>query len=207
MSCSLQTIVLVCGFSYLLGSIPFGFMISKMAGIDNIMAHGSGNIGATNVFRIAGPAYAIPVLILDIGKGALSAYLGLRCLEMGTTGAILAGLLAIIGHNWSLFLRLKGGKGVATTVGVTFVAFPKLFFVVVGVFVLTVLVTKYVSLGSLIGVWTAFLFSLTPQFGWTERIAALVFAVLVTYRHRSNIQRLMTGTESKFGERRAKSRN
>jgi len=207
MNPGLGTILSVLGFSYLLGSIPFGFMISKIAGVDNIMAHGSGNIGATNVLRIVGPAYAIPVLIFDVGKGAVSAYVGLRYLGMGVAGAFLAGLMAIVGHNWSVFLRFRGGKGVAATVGVILVTFPKLFLVVIGVFVLTVLITKYVSLGSLIGVWAGFLFSLTPQFGWTERIAAFVFAVLVTYRHRSNIQRLIAGTESKFGERRGKSRN
>ncbi|HHW17995.1 MAG TPA: glycerol-3-phosphate 1-O-acyltransferase PlsY [Firmicutes bacterium] len=193
--------LVVFGVSYLLGSIPFGFLVARMVGIDNIMAHGSGNIGATNVFRVLGPAYAVPVLALDAGKGALAAYLGLRYLNLGEPGAFLAGLFAIAGHNWSIFLKFRGGKGVATSAGVAIVAFPELLLVGITVFAFVVLLTKYVSLGSLLAVWVAFVYSLVTGKDVFERIAVLFIAVLVTYRHRSNISRLLSGTESKLGQK------
>jgi len=186
--------------SYLLGSVPFGFIAARIRGVD-ITRQGSGNTGATNVLRTIGAAWAVPVLLLDVGKGALSAYLGLRYLGMGTLGALIAGAFAIAGHNWSVFLRLRGGKGVATSAGVLLVAFPMIIAVAVGVFLLTVLVTRYVSAGSLLGAWSAFLFSLTPEYGWTERASVLILVCLITYQHRANIRRLLGGNESKIGQK------
>jgi len=190
-------IVLAC---YVLGSLPFGFIAVRMIGVD-ITQHGSGATGATNVLRIAGPAYAIPVVVLDVGKGALAAYLGLRFLGAGTLGAIIAGTAAVAGHNWSVFLKFKGGKGVAATAGVVLVAFPALLAIAVGVFVLMVALTRYVSLGSLLGSWVAVVVSFTPWYGLIHRATAVALASLITYQHRSNIRRLLSGTENKLGVR------
>jgi glycerol-3-phosphate acyltransferase PlsY len=188
--------VLVCVSAYLVGAIPFGYLAAKLAGVD-ITEKGSGNIGATNVLRTLGLSYAIPVLLLDVAKGALAAYAGLRCLDLGTVGALIAGALAISGHNWSVFLGFRGGKGVATSAGVGLVMFPLLLMVAVLVFVLVVAATRYVSLGSLLGVWSAFAFSLIPGQDTTTRGVVLIIAILITYRHRSNIGRLISGTENK----------
>ena len=189
--------ILICVTAYLLGSIPFGFLAARLAGTD-ITKKGSGNIGATNVLRTLGVAYAIPVLLLDAGKGALAAYVGLKFMNMGILGAIIPGALAIAGHNWSMFLKFKGGRGVAATAGVALVAFPLILAIAVGVFVLVVVITKYVSLGSILAVWSAFFMSLFPGQGTAVRVAVFILSIVITYQHRSNIKRLMSGTENKI---------
>ncbi|HHW27896.1 MAG TPA: glycerol-3-phosphate 1-O-acyltransferase PlsY [Firmicutes bacterium] len=189
--------VLLCALAYLLGSVPFGFLAAKMAGLD-ITKQGSGNTGATNVLRTLGPKYAVPVLALDLAKGAVSAYAGLRLTGMGTLGALLVGAAAVAGHNWSVFLRFRGGKGVASSAGVILVAFPLLLLAALGVFVLIVAVTRYVSLGSLLGAWTAVALSFTSGYDLTAQIPVTLLAAAITYQHRANIKRLLTGTELKI---------
>jgi glycerol-3-phosphate acyltransferase PlsY len=191
---------LLAVLAYVLGSIPFGFLAAKIAGVD-ITKQGSGNTGATNVLRTLGPKYAVPVLALDFAKGAVSAYAGLKLTGLGTLGALLVGAAAVAGHNWSVFLRFRGGKGVAASAGVLLVAFPLLLLVAVGVFVLIVLVTRYVSLGSLIASWTAVALSFTPDYDLYARIPVLMLATLITYRHRANIRRLLAGTELRITTR------
>ena len=186
--------------SYLLGSLPFGFMAARIRGVD-ILKVGSGATGATNVLRTLGPAYAVPVLLLDAGKGALSAYLGLRYLGMGTWGALIAGAAAVSGHNWSVFLKFKGGKGVAASAGVGLVAFPTVVVVAVTVFVLTVAITRYVSLGSLLGAWSALITTFAAGYGHEQKVPVLVLVILITLQHRSNIGRLISGNERKLGEK------
>lgn len=189
--------VLLCVLAYFLGSVPFGYLAAKVASLD-ITQKGSGNTGATNVLRTLGPKYAIPVLVLDLAKGAIGAYLGLRFTGMGALGALLVGAFAVVGHNWSIFLGFRGGKGVASSAGVVMVAFPQLILVALGVFVLVVLVTRYVSLGSLLAAWTAVAVSFFPGYGLAAQIPCVILAALITYQHRSNIKRLMTGTELKI---------
>ncbi len=189
--------VLLCVLAYFLGSVPFGYLAAKVAGLD-ITQKGSGNTGATNVLRTLGPKYAIPVLVLDLAKGAIGAYLGLRFTGMGALGALLVGAFAVVGHNWSIFLGFRGGKGVASSAGVVMVAFPQLILVALGVFVLVVLVTRYVSLGSLLAAWTAVAVSFFSGYGLAAQIPCVILAALITYQHRSNIKRLMTGTELKI---------
>jgi len=173
--------------------------MARMKGID-ITRHGSGNTGATNVLRTLGPAYAIPVLLLDAGKGAFAAYLGMR-LGMGVAGALLAGACAIAGHNWSVFLRFRGGKGVATSAGVGLMVFPRLLLPALAVFVVVVAVSRYVSLGSLLAAWTAFLLSFSPSYTTLHRVTVFLLAAAITVQHRSNIARLIAGTERKLGEK------
>lgn len=194
-------LIFICMAGYLAGSIPSGVIISKLAGIDNIMSYGSGNTGATNVFRVLGPKYAAIVLVMDILKGALAAYLGLRYLDMGTVGAFISGVFSIVGHNWSVFLGFRGGKGVATTAGVALIVFPKILAVSAAAFLVVVALSRYVSLGSLVGVWAGFAYSLLPEFTALDKLAVFGLAAVVTYRHRSNIERLASGTELKLGKK------
>ncbi|HHY68806.1 MAG TPA: glycerol-3-phosphate 1-O-acyltransferase PlsY [Bacillota bacterium] len=198
-------LLLISALGYFLGSVPCGVIIAKFAGVHDLMSRGSGNIGATNVSRVLGAKYGAIVLVLDMTKGIIPAYLGLRYLNIGSFGALIPGVFAILGHNWSIFLRFKGGKGIATTTGVALVAFPKVVAVSVCVFVLTVGITKYVSLGSLLAVWVGFFYSLTIGLSNLEKLVVFIIAAVVTYRHKSNIRRLLTGTESRLGEKERKS--
>lgn len=188
--------------AYLLGSISFSYLIAKkVAGID-IRKHGSGNAGATNTLRVVGKWAALLVFALDILKAM--AAVGLGYIFTGNPTIMFAcGFAAIIGHNWPVFFQFRGGKGVATTIGATalMVFFPAL---IVGIIaILSIVVTRYVSLGSLIfavglplSVWLA---NEPPSFVWISAGIAL----LTIYRHLGNIKRLLQGTESRIGEKKA----
>ncbi|MFW5896930.1 MAG: glycerol-3-phosphate 1-O-acyltransferase PlsY [Bacillota bacterium] len=192
--------VLVLALAYVLGSAPVGYLVGKLHGTD-IREHGSGNIGTTNVLRLFGTGWAILVLLIDAGKGYLACALGNH---LGVPGEIvaLAGLAAIAGHNWSVFLRFRGGKGAATTAGVFLYLTPGALGVGLGVSAFFWLFTRYMSLGVLLGVaagaaW-ANLVAHYPAPNAQATILALVWIVL---RHRGNIVRLLRGGERKIGQR------
>ncbi|MBE3519980.1 MAG: glycerol-3-phosphate 1-O-acyltransferase PlsY [Firmicutes bacterium] len=191
----------VCFLSYLAGAVPFGFLVAKLRGVGDIRLLGSGNIGATNVMRVLGPSWGALVLVLDAAKGAFGAWLGLTYLPWGSMGGLLTGLMAVAGHNWPVFLRFKGGKGVAASLGVVLSVYPGLALFASAVFSLTVLISRYVSLGSLVASWAAFVATLF-SFGYDlfDRIAVAAFCILITVRHRDNIRRLISGTERKLGK-------
>jgi len=194
-----MTILFVC-LSYLLGSIPSGYLLFRLKNKGDIRDYGSHSIGATNVLRTTGWKLAIPVAVLDILKGFLPAFLGLKLFEDSRL-ALVFGFCAIIGHCYPIFLRFKGGKGVATTAGV----YAALGFIplllMMAVFVLVTAITRYISLGSIIGVLSFPLFSYFFH-GETEILflSAAAF-LLITFKHRENIQRLVNGNERKFGEK------
>lgn len=188
---------------YLLGSISFSYLIAKkVAGID-IRQHGSGNAGATNTLRVIGKGPAILVLLLDAFKGvaAVLIFAGLSAGDPEPTA--LAGLGAILGHNWPVFFGFKGGKGVATTIGVlgTISFFPTLYSVLVAI--ILIVLTRYVSLGSLI------LLALIPVFMYFRHdpssyiILGVIVAILGIYRHRENVKRLLNKTERKLGSKKS----
>lgn len=183
--------------SYLIGSIPNGLIIGKLLrGID-IREFGSKNIGATNVFRVLGPWPALLVFVSDMLKGLLGVYLG-QYLTDTSVGQLLGGMLAITGHNWSLFLGFKGGRGVATGLGVVAVLVPKITAIIFLIWAVIVYFTRYVSLGSIVA--AGFL----PVFIWlfNERVEYLYFGIIaglfVILRHRPNIERLIKGQELKI---------
>ncbi len=190
--------------AYLIGSIPFGLLAGKVKGMD-IRDHGSGNIGATNVFRICGKGYGITVFVLDVLKGLVPVLIA----QAFTTGAvpILAGVAAILGHNFPIWLGFKGGKGIATSAGVLGGLLPWALLVAFLTWALTFLVTRYVSLASIL----AALSLPVTQGVATYRPGAqahpslfyftLVIAVLAVWRHRSNIQRLLDGSEHRFSKK------
>lgn len=187
--------------SYLIGALPFGYIAAKLAGVGDIRQLGSGNTGATNVARTLGPAWGLAVLLLDVAKGAFGAGLGLRFFPWGRAGGLVTGLLAVAGHNWPVFLKFRGGKGVATTFGMVLALYPGLALFSSVVFLLTVLIARYVSLGSLVGSWAAFgVTFLLSGYGWLDRLAIGAFCLLITVRHKENLRRLVSGSERRVDE-------
>lgn len=189
--------IVAAAISYLLGSIPNGLILGKTIWGVDLRQHGSKNIGATNAWRTIGKAGGISIFALDFLKGAISAYLGLH-LGGSELAGIICGLLAIAGHSWSLFLSFNGGKGVATGLGVIAALMPTVTLIVFAVWFAIVYFTGYVSLGSIIGAALvpilALFFGLHTEF----LVLGLIAAVFIIYRHKSNIERLLNGTESKI---------
>ncbi|HLO98550.1 MAG TPA: glycerol-3-phosphate 1-O-acyltransferase PlsY [Fimbriimonas sp.] len=191
--------------AFLVGSIPFGLLIAKSKGI-NILEVGSGNIGATNVHRALGAKAGTLVFALDILKGFLPGYM-VFLLKLPDayglvpqTQAFIIGAVSMMGHMFSPWLKFKGGKGVATGFGALLASTPFTGLVLFAIVALTVLITRYVSLGSILAALAAIpvsqlVFRDTPQL--IPFLAALT--VFVVYKHKANIKRLMDGTESKFG--------
>ncbi|MGA3196924.1 MAG: glycerol-3-phosphate 1-O-acyltransferase PlsY [Terriglobales bacterium] len=193
--------------SYLLGSIPFGYLLVRIFTGDDVRATGSGNIGATNVARKS-PVLGIATLVLDAAKG-LAAVLFARMALGGSHRHLLmatAALFAVCGHLFPIWLRFHGGKGVATSLGAFVLLTPKTILCLVGLFVVLALAFRYVSLGS-IAVAAAF-----PLLAWAfgeyrdplELLIIATVSVLVIWKHRQNIGRLAAGTESKLGQKSGK---
>lgn len=197
---------------YLSGSLPFGYWAGKLKGID-IRQHGSGNIGATNVFRVLGKGMGIPVFILDALKGWLPAWLaGLwlqqqgAALELVSAAAVVAGLAAVLGHMFTFWLGFKGGKGVATTAGVLLGIAPLAMLGGLAVWLLFFFTTRYVSLASMmagVGVVATMAITMARSGRWDQVMLGfgVLIMLLVIVRHRSNITRLLAGTESKAGQK------
>ena len=180
---------------YLLGSINSSIIVSRLYGTD-IRKHGSGNAGATNTLRTLGKRAAVFVLIGDILKGLVACII---CgIFAGQTGAILGGAAAIVGHNWPLYFGFKGGKGVLTAITVMFYLDWQVSFILIVIFVIVVLITKYVSLGSILG--AAALPVLSFLFGRDIKFIffTVALAALIIIKHRENIKRLLNGTESRI---------
>ena len=194
-------ILILAALAYLIGSVPFGLLISKAKGKD-IRRLGSGNIGATNVLRCLGKPLGITCFVLDVLKGFLPAFLFPMLGNVGADFGILFGAAAILGHNFPIFLKFKGGKGVATSAGVLFgVAWQA---VLIGLVIWAVVfkLSGYVSLGSIIAsaVVAVIGWVLVPVAGYSPVVAGALtlLGILSIYRHRTNIQRLAAGTENRF---------
>lgn len=185
--------------TYFLGAIPFAYLAGQLKGID-VRRHGSGNMGTTNAFRLLGVKSGILVLLGDALKGALSAMLGYWA--FGPWGGIIGGLLAMAGHSWNpLFGFRPSGKGVAAGFGIISVLMPKVMIVAIALFLLVVVTTRYVSMGSVVGALTVAIL----VFVFSEPIAykffGLIGATIVVVLHRANFQRVIQGTEHRFGEK------
>ena len=193
---------------YLLGSIPTGFLVAKARGVD-IRTVGSGNIGATNVFRILGKPAGVFVLLADAAKGWVAAFVVARWMsgwfypDAGLTArewfALVAGLAAILGHNYTCWLYFKGGKGIATSAGVLAALVPVPLLVILAVWTGVFACSRYVSLASIAAAFTlpfaAWLFAETK----TMIVVTAALAALAIYKHKANIQRLLAGTENRIG--------
>lgn len=196
-----MTITLLTILAYLFGAVPFGLLVAKLNGVD-IREKGSGNIGATNVFRVIGKGWGIFTFVLDALKGFIPAFFFPMLGNVDPVYGVLFGFVAIIGHTFPVYLKFKGGKGVATSAGMLLGVAP----VAVGVgfffWVIILVISRYVSLASIIA---AIAVGVTA---WVEgekativKIALTVMSLLVVWLHRANIKRLMNGTENRFGKK------
>jgi len=197
-------IVVLIG-AYLIGSIPAGLLAGKLRGID-IRKHGSGNIGATNVVRTLGKGMGISVFVFDFLKGMVPVLLAKQFVGASGWIPILAAILAILGHNYPVWLKFKGGKGIATSAGALAGLLPWALLVAVVVFGLTFALSRYVSVASVataasLPITTAILTYRSSGLTSPLLIFTLIIAALAIWRHRANIQRLRAGTEHRFTPR------
>jgi glycerol-3-phosphate acyltransferase PlsY len=183
--------------SYLLGSIPNGLWLCRALWHVDLRQHGSHNIGATNAWRTLGKGPGFLVFFLDMLKGLLAVWLG-EILVGTPLVMILCGVLAIVGHSLSLFLRFHGGKGVATGLGVILMLMPKVTVIVFLVWLLLVLATRYVSLGSIVAAALVPVLALVFGYPALYVVFGVLAAALIIVRHRSNITRLLNGTENRI---------
>jgi len=186
--------------AYLLGSLPFGYIVSNIIKKTDIRKHGSGNIGATNVLRVMGWKAALPVFILDFAKG-IAAVVIARLVSDQPALYLTAGFLAMVGHSFPVFLKFKGGKAVATAAGVLAALSGWVTVSLLALFIILVAATRYVSAGSIIASITLPVLFWLFGFDLAYIIFGLAAALLVTARHHQNIRNLLNGTESKIGSK------
>ena len=201
---------LIIVLSYLIGSIPSGYLVARSKGID-IRQRGSSNIGAANVARIMGKAWGYLVGVCDFLKGFLAVKLGLliaaHFLPSLVAGGVIAAIACILGHNYTVWLGFKGGKGIATSGGAVLAVLPPLVFVSVGVvWVAVFIVSRYTSLASIVAaavlpISVLLLVTRTGTDFWLLLAFSVLIAALAIWRHRSNIGRLLHGTENRFGKK------
>lgn len=211
----LAVLFILCGvIGYLLGSLNFAVIISRLKYHDDIRKYGSGNAGTTNMMRTYGRAAGIVTFVLDILKGVVAVYIA--WFTLGEAGGHFAGLCCMIGHCFPIWYKFKGGKGVAVGAAMILCLEPILFLFVLAIFVVVVLFSRYISLGSIMAVLMYPVLlnnmsSLRPQspFSFVVLLCSILTTVLVVFQHRENMQRLLNHTENKFsfkkkGEKKAK---
>ena len=191
-------VLLLASLAFLLGSLPTGLLIAKVRGVD-LKETGSGNIGATNVLRTTGKGPALLTLIGDSAKGAVAVLIA-RYFGAGVFFEGVVGLCAVLGHTFSLFLKFRGGKGVATSLGVLTIYSPQTGLLTIIIWLMTVLITRYSSLGALVS------FGLLPLGALVldsrEKVPVLfLMTLLIFVRHKDNIRRIIKGTEPRIGAR------
>jgi acyl phosphate:glycerol-3-phosphate acyltransferase len=194
--------------AFVIGATPFGYLAGRLRGVD-IREHGSGNVGATNVIRVLGKGIGIPVFALDVLKGWLPVFLTNSILTArgmdSTWPAILAGVATVIGHNYTFWLRFRGGKGIATSAGVLAALLPLPLLVALTLWAVLFFTTRYVAVASIgaslvVGIMPAVLYFVGGK--WAPTLPLVIFGALLgtlaVWRHRSNIRRLLEGTENRF---------
>ena len=185
--------------AYLMGSIPFAQLLSKRRGID-LRRVGSGNVGASNVLRTLGVRPAVLAMMLDAVKGTVAVLIAQR-LSNGVAAPVAAGLASMIGHVYPVWLRFRGGKGVATAAGAFAVLTPVAAVVAVGAFLLTVALTRFISVGSMVAALTLAAWAIASDAPRIVEVGAAIGAALVLIGHRANLLRLVAGTERRVGQR------
>lgn len=191
--------VLAVAIAYLVGSVPFAFVLARRRGID--LRHvGSGNVGASNVLRTSGVRNAVAAMCLDGAKGCMAVIVAQR-LTVGEATPVAAGVASIIGHIYPVWLGFRGGKGVATATGVFAVLSPLALGIASSVFLLAVWVTRYISVGSLAAAITLAVATAASDVPAAVAVGAIVSALIIVHRHRANLARLVAGTERRVGQR------
>jgi len=190
--------IFAVAFGYLAGSVPFAFLLARRRGVD-LRRVGSGNIGAANLLRTSGPTRAVAAMCLDGAKGALAVLVAQGLSESPAT-PVAAGLAAVIGHSYPVWLRFHGGKGVATAAGAFAVLTPITASIAGGVFVLATWVTRYISVGSMAGAITLAVAAAASE-APAVSVGAVLAAFIIVLRHRTNVWRLVAGTERRIGQR------
>lgn len=197
--------------AYLLGAIPFALLIARVAGVGDLRRIGSGNLGATNVWRAAGAPAGVAVFLADIGKGAAAILMAKFLLGYSTQGLVsvdivlvVTGLMAVLGHVFPIYLGFRGGKGAATGLGMMAILLPIPTLVAFIVFAAIAAIWRYISLATIVGTISLFI-AVTVQKFWLAQevdfvyfILTLVLAILIVFTHRQNISRLMRGTENRM---------
>ena len=192
--------VLGCIVCYLLGAVPFSVLFSRGMLHKDVRRYGSGNPGTSNMTRAFGIKYGLLVLLFDMAKGFGAVYLGQWI--MGPLGAYLGALCAVAGHNWPIYLKFKGGKGVATTVGVMLAFVPYITLIAMACFLVVLAVSRYFSLGSRVCLGLVWVLVICLHFADTYLVVLCSVLVLVAFvQHRANIRRLKNGTENRFGSK------
>jgi len=189
----------VAAVAYLIGSIPFSFLVARAFGVGDVRRVGSGNVGATNVLRSAGRVAGVLAFLLDAGKGAAAAALAGRLAPGEPLAAALAAVLAVVGHMYPVWLRFQGGKGVSTGLGAFAPLVPQAAAGAVVAFALVAVLTRFVSLGSIAGAFALVGLAYAGRGVSPVVIAAAATAALVVLRHRSNLRRILAGTERRLG--------
>jgi glycerol-3-phosphate acyltransferase PlsY len=199
----MENSVVAVTLGYLIGSVPFAQLLARRRGID-LRRVGSGSVGASNVLRTSGVRPAVVAMGLDAVKGALAVLVAQR-LSVAPATSMAAGVAAVVGHVYPVWLRFKGGKGVATAAGVFAVVAPLAIGVACGVFVGAVWITRYISVGSIAATVALVALTAVGDDPAVVLIGALASAVVIVYRHRANLSRLFSGTERRIGQRLSRS--
>lgn len=188
--------ILLC--SYLIGAIPSGVILTRLFGSEDVRNAGSGNIGATNVYRVAGRTLGIMTLIGDCLKGAIPVLVGSTAFNLSIPHIALVSLAAFLGHCYPIYLGFKGGKGVATALGIFLVLSPLSILCALGLFVLVLYRWRFISLASISAAAAVPFLVLAFERSSPLFAATLIIGAIVIWRHRSNIERLRSGTENRF---------
>ena len=183
--------------SYFFGAIPSGVWIGKIFKNIDVRDYGSKNSGATNSYRVLGAKLGIAVLIIDVLKGFIPLYIASK-FNLKYNDLVILGLVAILAHTFSCFISFKGGKGVATSLGVFLFLAPVITLILIVIFILVVYFTKYISLGSITAAFLLPIFTFFTHRDTYLFTLSVVIAIFVIYRHKTNISRLLSGTENKF---------
>lgn len=193
-------IILVLLFCYLIGAVPFAFILTRLITGKDVRQFGSGNVGATNATRVMGLKFGIVVAIADILKGFFAVFVAQLLLpgNLPEYFLLMAAIMAIIGHNWSIFLKFSGGRGVAATFGVLLKLFPLSFIIFTIIWLTIVVLTRYVSLASISAAISVPLSVYLLKGNYYNFIFALILAFFVIIRHQSNIRRLIHGRENRM---------
>jgi glycerol-3-phosphate acyltransferase PlsY len=186
-------------WGYLAGSLPLSYLLARRRGID-LRRSGSGSVGAANVLRTSGVVNAVVAMMLDAAKGAIAVLVAMR-LSNGPATPVAAGLAAVIGHSYPVWLRFRGGKGVATSAGVFLVFAPLAVMIAGAAFAIVVFVTHYISVGSIVGAITLAVAVVLLDAPTEVSIGAAAAVLIVLLRHRGNLARLYAGNERRIGER------